>query len=131
MSGEMTASSAMPSTIARPTRPFGFFSSSTSHAGALMPRRDAAGAERGENGCCGSSTWTWLMSRGAHARVEDEVQEIGEEHRDDRADGEDEQERLRERVVVSERCLLQRVSGAGIAEDELHEDHAADGGREL
>ena len=36
---------------------------------------------------------------------------------------------LRQRVVAAERRLLQREAGARIAEDELDEDEAADGGR--
>ena len=67
----------------------------------------------------------------SHPRIEDEVEQVHDEVRDDRAEREDEQERLRQRVVVAERGLLQRVAGTGIAEDELDEDDAADRGREL
>ena len=66
-------------------------------------------------------------NRGSRARLS----EVDEEVRHDRADGEDEQQRLRQRQVVAERSLLQRVAGAGVAEDELDEDDAADRGREL
>ena len=45
--------------------------------------------------------------------------------------GEHQQQPLRERVVAAERGLLQREARARVAEDELDEDEAADGGREL
>ena len=67
----------------------------------------------------------------AHARVEDEVEQVHDEVRDDHADREHQQQALRERVVAAERRLLQREAGARVAEDELDEDEAADGGREL
>ena len=41
------------------------------------------------------------------------------------------EDRLRERVVVAEHRLLQRVAGARVAEDVLDEDEAADRAREL
>src|SRR5205823_3962570 len=69
--------------------------------------------------------------RGPYSRIEDEVEQVHDEVRDDRTEREHEQQRLRQRVVVAERRLLERVPGTGIAEDELDEDHAADRGREL
>ena len=63
-------------------------------------------------------------------RVEDEVEHVHDQVRDDHADGEHDEERLRERVVVAEHGLLQREAGAGVAEDELDEDEAADRARE-
>ena len=66
-----------------------------------------------------------------HARVEDDVEDVHDEVRDEDADGEEEQQRLRQRVVGAERRLLERQAGAGIAEDVLDEDQAADGRAEL
>ena len=46
-------------------------------------------------------------------------------------EGEDEQQRLRERIVGAERGLLKRQPDAWVAEDGLDEDEATDRGAEL
>src|SRR5262249_8775140 len=80
-------------------------------------------------------SWTWAKARTplarAHARVEDEVQDVHDEVGRDHAQREHEQEALRERVVGTQRGSLQGVARAGVAEDELDEDEASHGRREL
>src|SRR5207248_3894388 len=64
------------------------------------------------------------------ARVEDEVEDVHDQVGDDHADREHDEDRLRERVVVAQHRGLQRVAGAGVAEDVLDEHEAADRARE-
>ena len=106
-------------------------------AARASPGRAAAGAvaRRPASAPTGSSRRSGVQpatsASAPHAWIEDEVEDVHDEVRDDRAEREDEQQRLRQRVVVAERRLLQRVAGARIAEDELDEDDAADRRREL
>ena len=85
-------------------------------------RRVTRGAARGRSsGRVGSSC---DIRRSRRARVEDEVEDVHEQVRHDHADGEHDEQRLRERVVVAEHRLLQRQAGARVAEDVLDEDEA-------
>ena len=86
---------------------------------AARRRRAGAPAARWQAGAA--------TSAGPHPRVEDEVEQVHDEVRGDHAEREDEQQALGQRVVVAEHRLLQRQARAGVAEDELDEDDAADG----
>ena len=115
-----------PATIAvstiRPKRDFGFASSSRSHSGiaeqpAPARARAAAGRRAGRTLALGAARraatgWICDTVRLArpHARVEDEVQDVHDEVRDDHAHREDQQQALRERVVAAERGLLRASS---------------------
>src|SRR3954452_17454810 len=135
--GAISAMSTTNATIARPVHDFGLRSRSTSHPGTRSrPRRMVAGtaagrsSERGWSEIGSTCDISRRTSARAQSRVEDEVEDVHDQVRADHADREDDEERLRERVVVAEHRLLERVAGARIAEDVLDEDEAADGARE-
>ena len=115
----------IPTIVTIPKHDFGFVSSRRAHSGARSRRARSVGQRKRDRVDDGHD-----LAR-AHARVEDDVEEVHDQVRGEDADGEDEQQRLRERIVGAERGLLEGQADARIAEDELDEDEAADGGAEL
>ena len=127
ISGAISAMTTTNATITRPVHDFGLRSRSTSQPGTLQPARAGAAPRRGQ---IERDRVESASSAGAQARVEDEVEDVHDQVRDDHADGEHDEQRLRERIVVAEHRLLERVAGARVAEDVLDEDEPADGARE-
>src|SRR5439155_15638349 len=132
ISGAKSATRIMNVKTTSPPRDFGFESSRRSQPGTGTRPRRAGSA--GAKVAAGGSSRTWICDMvlcRPDPRVEDEVEDVHHEVRDDHAQREHEQQRLRQGIVRAERRLLERQAGAGIAEDELDEDEAAHGGREL
>src|SRR4051812_6741783 len=125
MSGANSVASTMTVIIASPSAAFGLRTSSLAKP-SLPPRAAFAEAAAG----LGAMTSMLAMSGGAHARVENDVETVHREVREQHEPGDEEQESLRERVVVAERRLLQREPDTRVAEDVLDDDEAADGGAE-
>src|SRR6266542_164882 len=140
ISGAISAMKTTNPTIASPVHDFGLRTRSTSQPGTRSrPRRNVRGAADGRSSATESSeigstcdirVYATGTSARAQPRVEEEVEKVHDQVRDDHADGENDEDRLGERVVVAEHRLLERVAGAGIAEDVLDEDESSDRARE-
>src|SRR5690242_1755678 len=83
---------------------------------------------------CGAGTeGTWLISRAPsftcpHARIEDGVQQIHDQVHEDGGDDYQQQDAVGQRVVLSLDGLEEVEADAGIGEDDLDEELAADDG---
>src|SRR5436189_1667668 len=125
ISGAISATITTNASIVRPSRDLGLPSSRTSQPGTRSCRRVRRGGAASSSSSVGSNCDIRTGTSGrAQPRVEDEVEDVHDEVGEDHADREDDEERLREGVVVSEHGLLQGVAGARVAEDVLDEDEA-------
>src|SRR3954464_13013282 len=129
ISGAINAITMTNASIARPVHDLGLRTSSSSQPGILnRPRR--RGIAAGGSSAIGSSCVISSPSARPQPWVEDEVEHVHDQVREDHAHGQHDEERLGERIVVAEHRLLERVAGTGVAEDVLDEDESADGARE-